>query len=372
MTRLDRYIFSQSLQPLLLITISVSAVIWLTQLLQRVDLVVEEGGSLWSFFQVGILIIPSLLAVIIPFAVLATTLYLLNRLMADSEIAVMACAGASRLRIARPLLVLGFAASLVTLWINVDLMPRGYREMKQIVREVRADIARSLIRSGEFATAIDGLMVHAEEVRPGGQFLGLLVYDFRDPEKPVTYMAESGLYRNSEYGPRLHLANGNIQRLNNDDEIEIVRFIETAVDMTDYQKLEINPVLEETERYINELLFPDMTKDYDKARAERLIAEGHARLATPLYTLFFVLIASALMLRANFNRFGYSKIIQRVVVIAIVVRVFGYFWQNLATSMPLFNIVQYAWPLGASMIAFVLLVGSRGWFAEKNRAGGVV
>ncbi len=372
MTRLDRYIFSQSLQPLLLITISVSAVIWLTQLLQRVDLVVEEGGSLWSFFQVGILIIPSLLAVIIPFAVLATTLYLLNRLMADSEIAVMACAGASRLRIARPLLVLGFAASLVTLWINVDLMPRGYREMKQIVREVRADIARSLIRSGEFATAIDGLMVHAEEVRPGGQFLGLLVYDFRDPEKPVTYMAESGLYRNSEYGPRLHLANGNIQRLNNDGEIEIVRFIETAVDMTDYQKLEINPVLEETERYINELLFPDMTKDYDKARADRLIAEGHARLATPLYTLFFVFIASALMLRANFNRFGYSKIIQRVVVIAIVVRVFGYFWQNLSASMPLFNIVQYAWPLGASMIAFVLLVGSRGWFAKKNRAGGAV
>lgn len=193
MNRLDRYIFSQSLRPLALITLCVSAVIWLTQLLQRVDLIVDDGGSLTAFFRIAILIIPSLLVVIIPFALLATILYLVNRLMADSEIAVMNCAGASRWQIARPLILLGALASLVTLWINVDLMPRSYRQLKEIVHEVRSDVARSLIRSGEFSTAINGMMVHAERVLPGGQFKGMLIYDFRDPDKPITYMAESGL-----------------------------------------------------------------------------------------------------------------------------------------------------------------------------------
>lgn len=367
MTRLDRYIFSQSLQPLVLITLCVSAVIWLTQLLQRVDLVVDDGGGLWAFFRVAILIIPSLLTVIIPFAVLATTLYLLNRLMADSEIAVMNCAGASRLRIARPLILLGFLAALATLWLSTDLMPRGYREMKQIVREVRADIAKSLIQSGQFSTISAGLMVHAEEVRPGGQYLGLLVYDYRNPEKPVTYMAENGLYKNSQYGPRLHLARGNIQRVGKDGEIEIVRFDETAVDMTDYQKRDIAVIYEETERFTSELLHPDLSRDYDRQREKSLIAAGHARLATPIYPIFFVLIACAFMLRVDFNRFGYASTIQRVVFIAVVVRIFGYFWQNLAATLPAANILQYVWPAGASLIAFGLLMGVHRYGLRQKR-----
>ncbi len=357
LNRLDRYIFSQSLRPLALITLCVSAVIWLTQLLQRVDLIVDDGGSLSAFLRIAILILPSLLVIIIPFAVLATTLYLLNRLMGDSEIAVMKSAGASRWRVARPLIFLGLLASLITLWINVDLMPRSYRQLKNIVHEVRADIARSLIRSGEFSSAIDGMMVHAEEVMPGGQFKGLLIYDFRDPEKPVTYMAESGLYRDSDYGPRLHLARGNIQRTAKDGYIEIVRFDETAVDMTDYQTLNIETVLEETERYVSELLHPDLTQQYDRAHAGRLIAEGHARLTTPLYALFFVILSAALMLRAPFNRFGYSRIVRRVIVIAILVRVFGYFLQSLAADMASMNMLQYLWPLGAIAVSLAFLLG---------------
>ena len=177
MNRLDRYIFKQGGIPFLLILLCTTAVIWLTQVLQRVDLMVEDGGTVLSFLQVTVLLIPSLLGVIIPFALLAATLYALNVLATDNELPVIGAAGASRMRIARPIIFLSVLAGLATFVINVDLQPRSYRILKETVDTVRSDVASALIRSGIFTEVSAGVTVYAEEARPGDQFVGLLIHD---------------------------------------------------------------------------------------------------------------------------------------------------------------------------------------------------
>lgn len=357
MSQLDKYLFSQSMKPLLMITLCVTAVVWLTQILQRVDLMVEDGGGLSAFLKVTVLIVPNLLTVITPFTMFAAALFILNRLKGDSELAVMSASGASTLRVARPLLFLAVLGTLFTYYLNMDLMPRSYRVLKETIQTVRNDIAKSLIRAGEFTTVTEGLMVYAEEVRPGGQYLGMLIYDERDPRSPKTYMAEAGLYRNSIFGPRLHLARGNSQVVGNDGEIDITVFQETAVDLTEYQQSGGPGYMEPTERYISELLWPDMNVPYDVQQQGVLIAEGHSRLANPYYNILFVLIAMLALLRGPFNRNGYSRRILAAAGIAILVRVIGFTVENVAATSTSLNFLQYVVPIGGSVICLVLLIG---------------
>ncbi|MGV6801766.1 MAG: LptF/LptG family permease [bacterium] len=348
----------QTLKPLIVITICVTAVIWLTQVLQQVDFMVEDGASLSAFLKVIILLTPNLLAIITPFTLFASTLFVLNRLKMDSEIDIMRASGAGSLQLSVPLIFLALIGTAFTYYMNIDLMPRSYRVLKETVREVRSDIAKSLIRSGQFTPVTDNLIVYADTVKPGGQYLGMLIYDRRKPEEPLTYMAESGLYKNTIFGPRLHLINGNVQSFDRETEkVEIVSFTETAVDLTAYQKQADNTAREETERYIGELLHPNLDHAYDQKRYGVLIAEGHSRLSTPLYNILYVLIASIALLRGSVSRVGYSRRILLAVLLVVVIRVLGFVVENAASRTAILNYLQYAVPISGIIATLIMLIG---------------
>jgi lipopolysaccharide export system permease protein len=63
-TWLDRYIFGQLFFALLAVTGGLAALIWLTQSLRFVELVVNRGLSIVVFIQLTALLIPSFVAVI--------------------------------------------------------------------------------------------------------------------------------------------------------------------------------------------------------------------------------------------------------------------------------------------------------------------
>ncbi|MEM6649172.1 MAG: LptF/LptG family permease, partial [Pseudomonadota bacterium] len=359
MNRLDRYIFRQGFVPFLLILACTTAVIWLTQVLQKVDLMVEDGGSLVSFIKVTVLLIPSLVGVIVPFALLAAVLYAINLLAVDNEMPVISGAGASRLRVARPLIILSLFASLLVFIINVDLQPRSYRVLKETVEAVRSDVARSLIRSGVFTELSPGVTVYAEEARPGDQYIGLLIHNAKDPKDPVTYTAERGLFQVTANGPRLLLARGTWQRIDPDTKnVEILRFIETSIDLGQLDEGE-GPVRqrETTERYISELFAPDMTNPWEAENAGKFRAEAHSRIATSLYPLAFALMALAVMLSAPVSRGGYGKRLLWAAGIAIILRVTGYVLQNAGSTAAFANLLQYIVPIMAIVISSVFLVG---------------
>lgn len=366
LTALDRYIFRQGAIPFVVILLCTTAVLWLTQVLQRVDLMVDDGGSLGAFLKVTTLLVPSLVAVIMPFAVLAAVLYAVNVAASDSELPVMAAAGASRLRIARPLLLLSVICGLVVLLINVDLQPRSYRAMKETVELVRSDVAKAFIRSGIFSEVSPRVTVYADEVRPGDQYIGLLIHDARNVDDPVTYTAERGLFRVTTAGPRLLLVRGTVQRIDPaTGRVDILRFIETAVDLAAFREPGKERRREGSERYVFELLRPNLDDPYDAQRAGRFIAEGHARLATPLYCIAFAATALAIMLTAPVSRRGLGQRLLLAIVVAVVMRTIGYLLQNAGDANPAVNAIQYALPGGAIAISVAILAG-RFWAVPRR------
>ena len=354
-TSLDRYILRQCLTPLALILVVTTAIVWMTQTLQRVDILVEYGQGFAVFGYLSILIIPSLLAVIIPFAVFAAVVYALYRLHADSEIAVMFAAGVGRFRIAAPLLFVTFIGGLVTFYVNADLMPRSYRVMKQMVADIRADFASSVLRSGEFTNVVDGFTIYVEEARSGGQFVGLLINDHRNGELAETYMAERAVLQETDNGPVLFLKDGNIQRVAQyTGDVSIVRFEDWAINITNFNDRPRELQLELTERYLGELFNPDMSKPYDRINAGKLIAEGHSRIAAPLYAFAYVLVGLYALIGGPYSRRGYFFRVAVAGAGIFAIRVVGYVAQGMVEESGA-HWTLYAWPgLVIAVAAFAL------------------
>ncbi|MEE2692298.1 MAG: LptF/LptG family permease [Pseudomonadota bacterium] len=360
MNSLDRYILKQCLIPFLLAIVIVTTIVWMTQSLQRAEILVEYSQGLGVFAWLSLLIVPSLLAVIVPFALFAAALYTLQRLHADSEIAVMFAAGVSRLRIGAPLLLLACAGALATLWVNLDLMPRSYRLLKREVADIRADFASTILRDGEFTTLADGFTIYVEEVRPGGQLIGLLINDYRNKGGAETYMAQRGLLRDTPQGPVLYLANGNVQRVARyTGAVEFVRFQETAINIADFDKRGADLQLELTERYLPELFHPDRSKAWDRENARVLRAEGHNRLASPLYAFAYVLIALYALIGGAYNRRGYGLRIALACAAAGAARITGFVLQSLAGETGGY------WTIYLAPVAIIIVLGML--LADKTR-----
>src|SRR5579871_4570028 len=111
MYRYSNYIARHLINSMLLITFSLTSIVWLTQALRFIDFIVNQGVSIMVFLQLTLLLIPSLLLMILPPALFCSVLFVYNELKLDSELIVMQAAGLSRWRLAFPALQV---AALVT------------------------------------------------------------------------------------------------------------------------------------------------------------------------------------------------------------------------------------------------------------------
>src|SRR5262245_58491475 len=212
MGSIGRYIFRTTLGAFLVICASVTALMWITQAMRDIDLMTNQGQSIFVFIGITGLIIPMLVAIIAPIALMIAVAHVLNKLGNDSELIVMNAAGMAPWHVFRPFLILGILVSLVVAWISFYLSPLSLQELRRWATQVRAEIVTSNVQPGRF-TIVDGkLTLHIRMREPNGQLLGIMVDDQRDPKERGTIFAERGDFLSSEQGTFLLLANGAVHR----------------------------------------------------------------------------------------------------------------------------------------------------------------
>jgi lipopolysaccharide export system permease protein len=356
MRSLSTYVLRQIIGPLALFTVLMTMVVWLTQSLRLLDLVINRGQSAVTFAYLTLLLLPSLLTIIIPIAFFAGALFALHKLNTDSELVVMWSAGFSRLQIAVPVLIAAAGAMGLTYLCNMYLMPLGQRTMKDKVFDIRTDIGAAILREGQFTTPGKGLTVFIRELSPKGEIRGILVHDNRDPTMPTTYLAELGRLTQTRDGARLIMQNGNIQRTERGGaELKILRFDTYVFDLEQFAAAQRTSQREASERYLPELLNPPATV---KPRVRGVYyAEGHNKISSPLYCLAFALIALAATAKAHLGRAGYALRLVGASLAAIGLRLAGYAAQGLVAADANLVFLLYFIPLAGAAVAGAVFAG---------------
>src|SRR5262249_58512129 len=103
---LDRYVAREIAIPIGLSLLLVIATLIIARLLALVGLILNQGVSVATVLALTVHILPSLLAMSLPMAVLLGTLLGIGRLGSDSELVAVAACGLSMRRVAVPVMLL--------------------------------------------------------------------------------------------------------------------------------------------------------------------------------------------------------------------------------------------------------------------------
>jgi lipopolysaccharide export system permease protein len=358
MLRLSLYVLRQLLGPIALFTFLLTIVVWLSQSPRMLDLIINRGQSAPTFLYLMLLLLPSLLVIILPIAFLAGALYSLHKLNTDSELVVMWSSGYSRMQLAVPVFAAAAIIAALTYLCALYLMPLGQRVMKDKVFDIRADIGAAVLNEGQFNTPADGLTVFIRELSSDGRIRGVLVHDNRNKRRPISYLAESGELVQTSAGPRLIMEDGTIEQTGaKGTDLSVLKFKRYVFDINQFAGKQRQAERETDERFLPELLWPQLKSDPNNKVRNIFLAEANNRLSAPLYCFVFALIALAAVTRGRRGRSAYALRLTVAALAASAMRIAGYGVAGLAARHPELNVLFYMVPVVGAAAAIADMMG---------------
>ena len=335
MQKVSGYILRRSTVAFLFVTLSLVCAIWLMQSLRLIDLIVNRGLPFSMFLYMSMLMLPTFLALILPVSLFTAVLFAYNRLTMDSELLVMRAAGISQTGLSKSAFLLAGIVTVIIYSLTLYLLPLSFREFKDRQVTIRNDFSTVLLQEGVFTELAMGITVFVRERGAEGELLGVLVHDGRNPEKPVTMMAENGALVRTDEGPQVIMVNGNRQEVSKDSgTLSLLYFDRYVLDVHSVDKTLDKRWREPRERFLDELFFPDMTDGNNRFNAAKLRAEGHQRLTLPIYALTFTVIALAALLSGDYARRGLGKRITTAILLIVAIQGAALGFTNLAARFP--------------------------------------
>ncbi len=359
MRLIDRYLLRQMLGPTVLATLALTAVALLSQSLSGLDLIVNQRQSALVFLKITLLYMPQLVNMVMPIAIFVAALVALNRLHTEQEIVVCFAGGMSRWRVIAPAMRLAATIAFLALVMNLWVQPLAYRALREELFKVRADLAATLVREGEFTEPVPGLTVYAQAVDGNGDMHNLFIHQMKDDGTATTYMANSGRMANRRGESVLILRDGSTQEFSARGVLNYLTFNEYPFGLGALNNPDEMVHYKPSDRYLHELLFPDLQQGWEQHNRRSLLAEGHARVATPLYNIAAMAMALSAIIGGGFSRLGYARRIAILCGVAAVVRILGFVAQSASEANAWLNILQYAIPLAATGFAL------RGIFRQR-------
>jgi lipopolysaccharide export system permease protein len=363
MGSIGRYIFRTTFGAFLVICTSVTALMWITQALRDIDLMTNQGQSIFVFVGITSLIIPLLVSIIAPIALMIAVGHVLNKLGNDSELIVMNAAGMPPWVLFRPFLAVGIVVSLLVAAISVYVSPWGLRELRQWATEVRADLVSNVVQPGRFTKLDERLTLHIRQREPNGQLLGILIDDQRNPKERVTILAEKGDIVKNERGAFLVLGNGSIQRHETGQrDPALVLFDSYGFDLSWLTHATQNVKYSVRERYLWELY------DHERSVAEfadqpnQVRAEFHDRISAPLYPLAFVVLTYAYLGAPRTTRQGRAMSLLGAIGAVAALRGLGFVGMIAGVHTPIALFLPYAGMIAAFVLGYLAI--SRGVIIE--------
>jgi lipopolysaccharide export system permease protein len=303
-------------------------------------------------------VIPALVLIIAPIALMIAISHTLNKLATDSEIIVMNAAGLSPFRLFRPFLYATLVVAVMVAFIAAYLAPDGMRRLKQWDADITADVLANILQPGRFAQLDQNLTVRIRERRPGGLLVGIFIDDRRDPNERVSIVADHGTVLKNDGGSFLILEDGNLERFEaGKRDPALVAFGRYAFDMSKFSNQGHDVALGIRERYLWELLWPLPDDPVYVQLPGQFRAELHDRFMSPIYPFAFAALTFAFLGTPRTTRQSRNFSIGSSILAVFGLRMAGFACSVMTVKSPPAVIVQYLMLVFAIGISLWIIIG---------------
>ena len=179
MKTVERYVFGAFLSSFFLAFLVLSFVLTVGLMVQIVGYMLQ-GIPASLVGQFALVSFPETMQWTIPLGLLVSSILVFSRLSADSEIAAMRACGVNLLTVMRWPLAFAAACTLLGLFINNEIVPRGHEVRRHLAKRISVGAGLELLEPGRVIDDFPKVKIYFEE-REGQWLKDLVVLDFTSP-----------------------------------------------------------------------------------------------------------------------------------------------------------------------------------------------
>jgi len=360
-----KYIFSEFLRYFLITTFALTILVWTIQSVNFLDLVTEDGHAFATYFTYSILTLSKVITKLIPFCFMLAMVLTISKLEKDNETIAIWTAGLNKIYIVNLIFRISLLIMLVQLFFTNIVNPSFLNLSRDIIKNSQLQFVPSLMREKQFNDTVQGLTIFVEKkdlnkvyhnilIRDEGKILSMIGND-----ESSSIFAKSGYISDDE--KFLILYNGNIQRLSQDGNINIVKFKKTILDLSDISTKSISePKIQETStlKILNCIIKKNVNMHNCEQNKKSLMdtkIEFNKRFGMPIYIPVIALVCCFLLsTRKDQKIYAYNKYIYFslgfviLVLSELIVRYSGSSWTHTA--------IYYFFPLLVIPIFYIFLI----------------
>lgn len=284
-----RYITKKLFTGFLYCISSILAIVWLTRSNDLLQLIINSGVGLSSFFTFSVLAFPEILYNAIPIGVFVSTILVFMKLRQSREIFALRNAGLSDFDLAKPVL---FTATIIVglhLLIACTFSPMAKRIMNRKIQKFNEKVGSFIIEDRAFMHPTENLTIYCEKKPKLKTLVNIFVNDKRSPDKDVTIYAKTGSFVDIDNQTYLHLFEGNRQVLTSEGYISM-----------DFNFLAVNIDLQKKPNKLRKILpsergFVDLLTNKEERTVN--LVELYNRISLPLVSYLVAIISLIMVLK---------------------------------------------------------------------------
>jgi lipopolysaccharide export system permease protein len=236
---------------------------------------------------------------------------------------------------------------------------------REIIKNSQLQFVPTLLKEKQFNVSVEGITIFIEKKNQDGEYENIFIRDegkilSGSESETATIIAKYARLGNNEIS--LILFDGNIQKLNKDGQVNIIKFKKTILDFSDLTTKSITePKIQETStlRIFNCLLNKNVTFTHNCSREKKSLIDNkielNKRFGMPIYIPLISLICAFLLAsRRDKKIYSYNKYIYFfacfliLFLSEILVRYSGLSWNRTA--------IYYLLPMSLITLFYFLLI----------------
>ena len=303
-------------QFFLLVSISISLIVWVIQAVNFLDIVTEDGHGFKVYFLYTLLSLPKIFSKILPFIYFISLFYIILKYENENELIIFWTIGIKKIEFVNVLLKFSIFYLILQLLFTTYIVPTTLDKARSYIRGSNVDLFSSIIQEKKFIDVVKDLTIFVEEKNINGDLKNIFLKEKIGENEYQTIIAKEGKIKKYDIKTTLLLFDGKIIN-NNNKKINSFEFSKTEINLSKFTtKTTTHPKIQEigtydvlacivrlknfNNAYISNVFITN--KKLNNCIPENLkdtFQEIFKRLVSPLYLLTLSLIACLIIIKSK-------------------------------------------------------------------------
>ena len=359
-----KYIFYEFSRYFITTLFALSAIVWAVQAVNFLDLVTEDGHAFTIYFLYSLLTLSKVLTKLIPFSFMIATVLTILKLEKDNELLILWTSGLNKIFIVNHLIRISIFIMFLQLILTMAVNPTLLNISRTLLKNSELTFVSSMFKEKEFNDAVEGLTIFIEEKLDNEIYKNVFIRDESTilssvGTKSSTIIAKSGYMSDDEKS--LILLNGYIQKMDDEENVNVVKFEKTSFNLSGISTKSISvPKMQETSTLKIFKCLQNTAVDFSDCNITEktlvnLKIEINKRIGMPFFIPLIALICSFLLASQRDKKiYHYNKYIYFflgfliLTLVEITVRYSGISWSYTA--------IYYLIPAGMIPLFYLFLI----------------